>query len=245
MIKNKSRVNYWGKIREGLNGSTSTYNLTRWGCVGCARSRRGDSRRAHRQTWTALERLFGYAGGCSFWYRPFGYLGAFIRPRIGLTVAFFDLIRVFLGKATALRGFDFGVCRKSVGNWTGVWGIQRSSSVSEIPKSLQICSSVSECASVQNKVGDIRSCGCAGCGNVAEHSICRVFRGHLRLTCVEMYNIFRKLDKIYYKFPHLGCFEVSWLIERRVEVVRRALLIRLNSNRCCRSFVWFHRLWCR
>ena len=58
--------------------------------------------------------------------------------------------------------------------------------VSEIPKFLQICSSVSESASVHDIVGDIPGCGNAGCTNVAEHSICRVFCGHLRLTCVEM-----------------------------------------------------------
>ena len=158
---------------------------------------------------TRLSFFSGSAGCSSFWYRPFGNLGAFIRPRIGLTVAFFNLIRVFFGQADTLRGRDSGVCRTSVGNWTGVWGIQWSSSVSEIPKSLQSCSSVSESASVQAKVGDIPSCGGAGCGNVAEHSICRVFRGHLRLTCVEMYNIFWRLDKINYKFLQLGCPEGS------------------------------------
>ena len=78
-----------------------------------------------------------------------------------------------------------------------------SSSVSEIPNSLQICFSVSESASVQDNVGDILGCGGAGCGNVAEHSICRVFRGHLRLTCVEMYNIFRRLDKYIINFHTL------------------------------------------
>ena len=64
-----------------------------------------------------------------------------------------------------------------------------------------------------------------------------VFSGHLRLTCVELYNIFWWLDKIYYKFLHLGSSEVSWLIDRRVEVGQRALLRRLNSNRCCKSFL--------
>ena len=35
-----------------------------------------------------LRLLSGSADGCSFWYRPFGNFGAFIRPRIGLTAIF-------------------------------------------------------------------------------------------------------------------------------------------------------------
>ena len=50
------------------------------------------------------------AGGCSFLYRSFGNLGAFIRPRIGLTAVFDDLIRVFFRQATPLRSRDSGVC---------------------------------------------------------------------------------------------------------------------------------------
>ena len=164
------------------------------------------------------------AGGCSFWYRPFGNLGAFIRLRIGVTAFFVDLIRVFFRQATPLRGRDSGVCRASAWNWFGGWRIHGSNSVSEIPKSLHICSSVSESASVHEKVGDIPGWGCAGCCNVAEHSICRVVYGHWRLTCVEMYNIFWRLDKIYYKFSNLICPENSLLIDRRVEVARPALL---------------------
>ena len=185
------------------------------------------------------------AGGCSFLYRPFGNLGAFIRPRIGLTAVFVDLIRVFCRQATALRGRDSGVWKTSAWNWAGWWSILGSNSVSEIPKFLQICSSVSESASVHDIVGDIPGCGGAGCGNVAKHSICRVFCGHLRLTCVEIYNKFQRLYKINYKFPHIGCPEGSWLIDRRVEVARAALMWRLNSNRCCTSLLLFHRLWCR
>ena len=123
-------------------------------------------------------------------------------------------------------------------------GILGSSSHSDIPNSLQICSSVSESASVQHKAGDIPGCTGGGCNNGPDHSICRVFRARLRLTCVEMYNIFWRLDKIYYKFPHLGCFEGSWLIDRQVKVGRRALLRRSKSNRLSRSLLWFHCLWC-
>ena len=129
-------------------------------------------------------------GGCSFWYRLFGNLGAFIRLRIGLTILFVDLIRVFFRQATPLRGRDSGNCRSYAWNWVGGWSIQGSSSVSEIPRSLQICSSVSESSSVHDKVGDIPGWGCAGCCNVAKHSICQIVFGHLRLTCVEIYNIF-------------------------------------------------------
>ena len=139
-----------------------------------------------------LELPTGNAGGCSFWYRPFGNLGEFVRPRIGLTVVFFDFICVFLGQTAALRARDSGVCWTFVENWTGVLGKQGSSSVSETPKSLQIYCSVSEFAFVKDNVGDIPSCGAAGCGNVAEPFICRVFLGNLRLTCKEMYSIFRR-----------------------------------------------------
>ena len=66
----------------------------------------------------ALKLFSGNTGNCSFCYRLLGNLGAFIRPRIGLKVAFFDLIRVFLVQATALRGCDSGVCRTSVENMT-------------------------------------------------------------------------------------------------------------------------------
>ena len=134
------------------------------------------------------------AGACSFWNRPFSNLNAFICPRIGLTAIFVDLIRVYFKQATALRGLDSGVWKTSAWNWAGEWSIQSSRSVSEIPKSLQICSSVSESASVYEIVGNIPGCVGAGCTNVAKHSICRVFCGHLRLTCVEMYNIFGRLD---------------------------------------------------
>ena len=99
-------------------------------------------------------------------------------------------------------------------------------------------------ASVHDKVGDIPGCGGAGCGNVAEKSICRVICGHLCLTCVEMYNIFRRLDKINFKFPHRGFPEGSWLIDRRVEVARPALLWLLNSNSCCKCLILFYRLRC-
>ena len=79
---------------------------------------------------TAIEEVVGLghtlcllsvsAGGCSFLYRQFGNLGTFIRPRIGLTAFFVDLIRVFFGQAATLRGRVSGVCKTSVGNWTGV-----------------------------------------------------------------------------------------------------------------------------
>ena len=191
----------------------------------------------------ALELLSGNAGGCMFWYHPLGNLGAFIRPSIGFTLAFLDLISVFI-KQAALRGRHYGVCKTSGWDLAGNWGIQGSSSVSEIPKSLQICFSVGESASVQHKVGDIPGCGGAGCCNVAEHSICRVLSGHLGLTCVEIYNIFRWLDKIYYKFPYHGCPKGSLLIDRRVELALRALWLRTNSNRLLRSLLWFYRLLC-
>ena len=162
----------------------------------------------------------------------------------GLTVAFFDLIRVFFGQVATLRGRDSGVCKTSVWNWTGVWDIEGSSSVCEIPKSLQICSSVSESASTQHNVGDFPGFGGAGCGKVPERSICLVLRRHLRLICVVMYNIFTRLVEIYYKFLHLGCPKGSWLIDTRVEVGRPELLNQLNSKRCCKILLWFHRLWC-
>ena len=72
---------------------------------------------------TAVEDVFGIAhiirllsisaGGYSFWYRPFSNFGAFIRPRIGLTAIFVDLIRVFFGQSAAWRGCDTGVRRTS------------------------------------------------------------------------------------------------------------------------------------
>ena len=100
----------------------------------------------------------------------------------------------------------------------------RGPAVSDIPNYLQICSSVSESASVKHKVGDIPGCTNAGFGNVPEHSICWVFRS-------------RSLDKIYYKFPHIGRPEGSWLIDRRVKVCQRALLRRSNSNRLWKSLL--------
>ena len=137
------------------------------------------------------------------------------------SVFFFDSIRVFFKQTATLRGRDSGVCITPVGNLTKVLGILRSSSVSEISKSLQICFSVSKFAFTQHNVGDLSNCGGTGCGKVSEHSICRVFRGHLRLTCVKMYDTFYRLDKISYKFLHLGSSQVSWLIDRRVEVGER------------------------
>ena len=98
---------------------------------------------------------------------------------------------------------------------------------------------------VQHTVSDISGCVGAGCGNVAEHSICRVFHGHLRLTCVEMYNIFRRLNKVYYKLLHIGCFKSCYLINLQVKVCRQKLSRRSNSNRYCKSLLWFHRPWCR
>ena len=191
------------------------------------RVRSSTSRRSPSRRSLDLQLRFGFfsdeACGRNFWYCPFGNLLAFIRPRIGLTTFVIDLIRVFFGHAAALRGRDSGVRKTSTWTWVNVKGIQRSSSVSDISNSLQICSSVSKFASVQHIVWNIPGCIGAGCGNVSEHSIGRNIRNRLRLTCVEMYNIFRRLDKIYNKFPHLGCFEGSWLIDRRVKVARRAL----------------------
>ena len=69
---------------------------------------------------TSLWHLTGSTGGCSFLYCQFGNRGAFIRPRIGLRAAFFDLIRAFFGEMETLRGRDFGVCGTSVKNWAGV-----------------------------------------------------------------------------------------------------------------------------
>ena len=190
MINNKSRVSQWCQIRGGWSVATTAHRWTRLDRFECARPRRGDSSRGHCRTCNCVLVLFASAGGCSLRYCLFGNLDALIRPRIGLTVAFFNLIRAFFGQAAALRGRDSGVCRTSVWNWAGGWSIQGSSSLSESPKSLQICSSVSESAYVQHNVGDLPSCGGAGCGNVPEQFICRVFRGYLRLICVEMYNIF-------------------------------------------------------
>ena len=192
---------------------------------------------------TALWLFSDEACGRNFWYRPFSNLGAFIRPRIGLTTFVVNLIRVFFGHATALRGRDSGVCKTSAWTWAGGGGKQRLS-VSDISNFLQISSSVSEAASVQHKVGDIPGCIGAGCDNVSEHFIGRIFRNLLRLTCLEIYNIFRRLYKIYYKFPHLGCPEGSWLIDRRVKVNRRALLWRSSLNKLWRSLLWCHRLLC-
>ena len=184
------------------------------------------------------------ACGRSLWYRLFGKLGAFIRPRIGLTTFVVDMILVFFGHAAALHGRDSGVRKTSAWTLAGGGNIQRSSSVSDISNSLQNCFSVSESASVQHKVGDIPGCIGAGCNNVPEHCIGRILRNRLRLTCVEMYNIFWRLNKIYYKFPHLGYSEGSWLIDRRVKVGRRALLWRSSSNKLWRSLLWFHRYLC-
>ena len=55
------------------------------------------------------------AGNWSFWYRPFGNVGAVCRPRIDFTAIFVDLIRVFLVEAAALCGRDSGV------RWTSAW----------------------------------------------------------------------------------------------------------------------------
>ena len=158
---------------------------------------------------------------------------------VGLTVAFFDLIRVFFGQVKTLRGRDHGVFKPSVRNWTRVWGIQKLSSVSKILKTLQICYSVSEAPFTKHNVGDLLGCGGAGCGKVLELFISRGFRGNFWLTCVKMYNIFKELDKIYYKILHLGSPESSLLIDTRVEVDWRKLLQQLNSNKCCKILLWF------
>ena len=52
MIKNKSRVNQCGQIREWRSGAKTTHRRTRRGLVGCAPPRRGDRRRGRRRTWT-------------------------------------------------------------------------------------------------------------------------------------------------------------------------------------------------
>ena len=108
----------------------------------------------------------GSASSCSFWYRPLSNHGAVLRSRIGLTLAFLELIRVFFEFAATLRSRDSCVCKTFVWNWTKVWGIQRSSSVSKILKLLKICSSVSNIASVQHKDGNLLRCDGTGWNNV-------------------------------------------------------------------------------
>ena len=124
---------------------------------------------------------------------------------IGLTVVvFFPFwLPLFVG-SPSLRSRASCVRSSSALNWAGNWGGIGSSSVFEITKSLQIFSSVNESASVQTIVRDIVDCVNSNCGNVPEKSISQVFSGHLLLlTCVEMYKVFWKLDKIIYKFSNL------------------------------------------
>ena len=135
--------------------------------------------------------LYVSAGSCSFLYRQFGNFGALIRPRIGLTAFFVDLIRVFFGQATALRGRDSGVGNMSAWNWAGELSIQKLKSVFEIPKLLHICSSVSEFAFVHGKVGDIPGCNDASCGMLPFTLFDEFFVSNFRLTFVKMYIIFQ------------------------------------------------------
>ena len=50
MIKNKSFLNQYARIRKRNRGANTTHCRTRRGLVGCARLRRGDCCRGHRQT---------------------------------------------------------------------------------------------------------------------------------------------------------------------------------------------------
>ena len=194
MIKNKSSVNQCGQIRAWRSGANTTHRRSRQIRVGCARPRLGDRRRRRRRTWTLALSSFRQRGRLQLLIPPIWQHWGVYSSEDRFDCHYFHLIRVFFRQATALRGRDSGVWRTSACNWAGGWSIQGSSSVSEIPKSLQICSSVCESAFVHDIVCDISGCGGAVCGNFAEHSICRVFCGNLRLTCVEMYNIFRRLD---------------------------------------------------
>ena len=144
MIKNPSWVNQYHHLRGWSSRARTSNRRTRRGRVGCARIRRGDRRRGRRRTWTHSFFLSVRASGCSLLYRPFGNNNEFIRPRIGLT-AMVDLIRVFFGQMTAVRKRYSGGLITFAWNWAGGWSIQGSSSVSEIPKSLQMCTSVCVC----------------------------------------------------------------------------------------------------
>ena len=134
----------------------------------------------------AFELMFGNAGGCSFQYRVFNNYCAFTRPKIGLTIVILNLIRICFREATVLHARKSGVCMMLVLNSTEVWNIQGSSFVSKILNFWQICYSVNKSAFVNDLVSDILSCGGAGCGNVADLTICTVFCGNLRLTYVEI-----------------------------------------------------------
>ena len=127
----------------------------------------------------------------SFWNCPFGNLGAFFRPKIGdMAAFFFNFIPVFIRQAAALLEGASGVRSTSCWNWDDSYDMKGSLYASEISKSLQICSTSSELASVQQKDCDIVGCGGAGSGNVPEHSISRIFRCHLRIACVKRKSIY-------------------------------------------------------
>ena len=62
---------------------------------------------------TGLWLFLDTAGDCSFGYRPFGNLGAFICLRIGLTALIVKLIHVFFEYAASFRGRGYGVRKTS------------------------------------------------------------------------------------------------------------------------------------
>ena len=65
-----------------------------------------------------------------------------------------------------------------------------------------------------------------------EHSIRRIFRGHLQFGCVKMSRVFWRLNKIIYKFLHVS-YQADYLrIDKLHWVARRALRRLSNLNRC-------------
>ena len=135
----------------------------------------------------AQKLLSDTAGGCSFWYCLFGNIGVFIPPRIDLTVAFFDLIRVFFEQTATFRGRD--------------WRLQDvryklNTSLRHTKGQLRLWDSKILANLLQRQWVRIRlaqrwrssgcgddCCGDAGCGNVTEHLICCVLRSLAKALC--------------------------------------------------------------
>ena len=124
------------------------------------------------------------AGRCRFWYRPLCNLGAFIRPRIGLT-AFFNWSEFSFGKpqlcVVATPKFARGPL-KTKSEFEAYRG--PASSLNS-----QFHAELLQREWVRIHPGQrwrSSTCGGAGSGKVPEHYICRVLRDNLRLTCVKM-----------------------------------------------------------
>ena len=184
--------------------------------------------------------LSGNAGGCRFWYRRFGNLGAFIGSRIGLIAAlfFFICLFFFFKSASILRGRASGVRSTSACSWAGGRAVHVSSSVSVIRKSLQICYNLSELLirpidiwwNCNLRWLQLQQCLPA----VYLASLC----GYLLLTGVEIYyGLEIRINNLYISTPWFSADSLP--IDIRLKVDQPALLQQSNSNWSCWSLVGF------